>query len=1313
MNKKNTKNALFMSVISLLLCFSMLIGTTFAWFTDSVTSGSNVITSGNLDLEVQYTLDGENWNDLNGATDLFRKGLWEPGHTEVVALKVANVGSLALKYVANMKIFEETVGKTKDGTDIVLSDILTVSTLTQQTGAVGDFALMLAYMGENMVAYEKTATFKSTNVLGEEKQLLPGDSHYVFIKVDMAETVGNEANHDGTNIPTIDFGLNVLATQFTYENDSFGNEYDKNATYDDLADTSILATETKTLEEGAASVGFNLVHNGMTIAKVTVPASAIADATQPVTVSFDGMNPADTIELGANTKAYAFDIKVSNLKEELADDQLVTVVVTAPYALPMMKAYHNGEEIAATYDELAGTITFKTANFSPFTFSYEEMTVSTLDELRKAVEKSDILIKLGADLTVDLGTDEGAVYTAQNTGGDGYYYTKAYKNGVIVSGQNVAVDLNGHTITVTCDTAKLDDAGALFFVDPEVEGSSLNIIDQSEAQTGTIVMKASAYMVWANEDADGEDDAIDKTTSYDVDIFSGKFVSDKYAGDPVAPDMPGYAENSNCAIVYAGNGGTINVYGGYFLYDNTYNSKVQNSNNGAFNVITHVTTPCITLHDGVMLSNQYYRQANGTDDDSINLAGYCEIVETNDISVTINGKAYSKWYRVTSTQPVSLTVEGQEVYARNDTPEFTVKVNYTYGSSKIVTNYTMSEVDMSTAGIKTATISYTENGKTVNTEITFKVNAVASIVAVPKQEVYNKGVQLKTTDFAVRAVTNEGMSTNITNFTISNVDTSTTGEKTVTITYNDNGTEFANTCKITVKNINKVSANSVSLHGWNAGQFIAGSNWVDSYYGYNGKTYTGENGEKATGFNVSGHVGSIKLGNPETGYGSLTVTNAKPYTKIGHWGWISFDNYAAIEMGYYFDGDVTTYVQGTAIYTGITTDNPDYAVYGPNCHNYQLQADLTSFAPGSNHTVTFVVATEDGILDLCTWKISMANETEDVFIDTDKHNVNVIILAGQSNACGPAPITSAIRNQYENHDFSNVFIHYRNTGWDGSKYAIVTENVGFDKYQLGIGGWQSYYFGPELGLAYTLSTQATDEQWYIIKYAPTGTCLATEWLSGANLADDMIAYVKDAIDMLDDEYDVRVRSFLWMQGESDATAPGTANAYANNEQALVSKVRTELAAYATRSSLAPSVAGSGIAYVNAGIAPNGRADGTNATTGKYVAEGGPNDWIYATYVNLAKYSNCQLWYLPTVTVEGSVFTPGIPVGLYDNNPGHTIKNSIYIDTAALSSKAVATGEHSEYTIESDKSDWAHYNANSMNKLGHWFGASTLYMLNNG
>ncbi len=293
--RRNTKRALLSSVVALLLCFSMLLGSTFAWFTDSAVSGSNVITAGNLDIVVEYSLDGKEWENLDGATDLFQKGLWEPGHTEVVALRIKNNGSLALKYAANMNIVNETIGKTKDDADIKLSDILTVSTLTIQADTatedtlvdwVASMALDKAFEKDDTdLAFGDPVAFNAGNVLELDQELYAGDSQYVFVKVDMAETVGNEANHDGTHVPTINFGINVFATQFTYEEDSFGNDYDADAEYDNPADLGYDVVYIRNLDDFTAfgtAVNNNATYGGVNVAnnnKVWVEVMADIDMT--------------------------------------------------------------------------------------------------------------------------------------------------------------------------------------------------------------------------------------------------------------------------------------------------------------------------------------------------------------------------------------------------------------------------------------------------------------------------------------------------------------------------------------------------------------------------------------------------------------------------------------------------------------------------------------------------------------------------------------------------------------------------------------------------------------------------------------------------------------------------------------------------------------------------------------------------------------------------------------------------------------------------------------------------------------------------
>ena len=233
-NKKATKRALLTSVMALVMCVVMLVGTTFAWFTDTASTGVNKIQAGNLDIEVEYTLDGEEWAKLDEATDIFQKGLWEPGHTEVVALKFKNNGNLALKYSINMNIVDETAGINKFNQEYKLSDYLKVKTLSQEASLIGDICIGMAFSARNDgLGYTATANFKDAAVLDHDLLLTPGEvGNYLIMKVYMPETVGNEANAISTEkAASIRFGLNVVATQVTYEKDSFGNTYDKDATY--------------------------------------------------------------------------------------------------------------------------------------------------------------------------------------------------------------------------------------------------------------------------------------------------------------------------------------------------------------------------------------------------------------------------------------------------------------------------------------------------------------------------------------------------------------------------------------------------------------------------------------------------------------------------------------------------------------------------------------------------------------------------------------------------------------------------------------------------------------------------------------------------------------------------------------------------------------------------------------------------------------------------------------------------------------------------------------------------------------------------
>ncbi|MBO5891544.1 MAG: hypothetical protein J6Q30_02375 [Oscillospiraceae bacterium] len=230
---KQTKKALLSSVIALILCFSMLLGTTFAWFTDSVESGVNTILAGNLDVELDYYDPADDkWKSVQGAESLFSSNLWEPGHTEVVYLKLSNQGSLAFKYQLAVNVTEETVGINVANKPFKLSDYIYMGVVegAEPSYTSREEAVAAAKNGANGIIGEGYS--KSGTMLKDANDL------YLAVVVYMPESVGNDANYKtGTNAPVINMGIKLFATQQMNENDSFGNDYDKNVGWAGAANT--------------------------------------------------------------------------------------------------------------------------------------------------------------------------------------------------------------------------------------------------------------------------------------------------------------------------------------------------------------------------------------------------------------------------------------------------------------------------------------------------------------------------------------------------------------------------------------------------------------------------------------------------------------------------------------------------------------------------------------------------------------------------------------------------------------------------------------------------------------------------------------------------------------------------------------------------------------------------------------------------------------------------------------------------------------------------------------------------------------------
>ncbi len=264
--KKHTTKALITSLLSMLLCVSMLIGSTFAWFTDTATTGVNTIMSGNLDVALEMLKDGK-WVNAEGETLDFVKAagapkdepiLWEPGCTyELPKLRVVNKGNLALKYQI------------------------------QITGINGDAKLNEAIEW----------TIDGADV-GKTYELLADAAPIeMTIKGHMKEEAGNEYK----NLTIEGIAITVLATQKDAEYDSFDKDYD--ATAPQLVSLNDELYDTLDKAIAAAANGDTIKLQGMhTLSSVSNK-----------TITFSGIDGAAVLSIPAGVEAAGSTLAFENL----------------------------------------------------------------------------------------------------------------------------------------------------------------------------------------------------------------------------------------------------------------------------------------------------------------------------------------------------------------------------------------------------------------------------------------------------------------------------------------------------------------------------------------------------------------------------------------------------------------------------------------------------------------------------------------------------------------------------------------------------------------------------------------------------------------------------------------------------------------------------------------------------------------------------------------------------------------------------------------------------------------------------------------
>ncbi|MBE6699522.1 MAG: hypothetical protein E7584_04715 [Ruminococcaceae bacterium] len=344
-NNKSTKRALVSSVMALFLCFAMLLGTTYAWFTDVAVSENNKITAGTLDVDLYQWTDTTTKTEITeSAEPVFDANIkWEPGYTNVVYLSIKNNGSLALKYRVAVKVTDVSTHNLADVMEYVLTSGAEYGEVTSWAGNGDKF--------ENAPGMNE--------ITAEDIELLPGEEDFFALSIHMLEEAENKYMGE-----TIAFDIRVIAGQATVESNSFGDDtYDAFANYPGKGFGSPLAA-------GESAREIQITNDeGYKVGSVVIPAAAASGEPFKATIEDSPYIPTITVATGIETTT--FDVKVEGLKAD--NEEPVKVQLRLPAGLDpnTVAVYHYDTEIDSSYNPHTGYVTFESATFSPFTIAYD------------------------------------------------------------------------------------------------------------------------------------------------------------------------------------------------------------------------------------------------------------------------------------------------------------------------------------------------------------------------------------------------------------------------------------------------------------------------------------------------------------------------------------------------------------------------------------------------------------------------------------------------------------------------------------------------------------------------------------------------------------------------------------------------------------------------------------------------------------------------------------------------------------------------------------------------------------------------------
>ncbi len=422
---KGTKKTLLVSILSLVLCVAMLLGTTYAWFTDSVQSGVNTIVAGNLDVELYH--QNKNVTQATKVTsttnDLFKDvAKWEPGAYAYETFTVKNEGNLALKYKMALNVSNFT---SYNGHN--LTEVLKVAELES--------------VPESRDAITNGTPLKDWQLNAADTPLVAGASKTFTVAIywEPGENDNDFNMNNGRPQPlSIEFGVNLVATQYTSESDSFGTDYDANAS-NTLANVKKyeikLAAATK--EETVAETGITTIEVNATPTtsteedrqetKVEFPEGALT-AGQKANLEVNTTNSLFNVTAtGAKVASIDLNLTVNGEKVTSFNGKTVTVTTYISAGLDNVQVSYNGVGDApknVNYEKETGKLVFETNHFSEydvngsavaFALGETDSGFTTYTEAAKAAKEEtneNVVIAKGADLeqAVAEAKKEGAAF---------------------------------------------------------------------------------------------------------------------------------------------------------------------------------------------------------------------------------------------------------------------------------------------------------------------------------------------------------------------------------------------------------------------------------------------------------------------------------------------------------------------------------------------------------------------------------------------------------------------------------------------------------------------------------------------------------------------------------------------------------------------------------------------------------------------------------------------------------------------------------------------------------------------------------------